>query len=100
MLPVVSGAKSTRHHVLAYTAILVACSLLPTILGYSGMTYGVCAAALGAGFLIMAARVSLDQQDAAGVSLTNDKPARQAFKYSLVYLFALFSAVAIDHWLR
>lgn len=100
MLPVVSGARSTRRHVLAYTAVLVGTSLLPAILGYSGMVYGVCAALLGAGFLVMAARVSLDQQDAAGVSLTNDKPARQAFKYSLIYLFALFSAVALDHWLR
>ena len=100
MLPVVSGARTTRRHVLAYTVVLVAASLLPVVLGYSGAVYGWCAALLGAGFLVMAARVVLDQQDAAGVSLTNDKPARQAFKYSLVYLFVLFAAIAADHWFR
>ena len=100
MLPVVSGARSTRRHVLAYTVVLVATSLVPALLGYSGAVYGLAAAVLGAGFLIMAARVMLDQQDAAGVSLSGDKPARQTFKYSLVYLFALFAAIAVDHWLR
>ncbi len=100
MLPVVSGARTTRWHVLAYTAVLVASSLLPYLLGYSGPVYGAAAAVLGAGFLIAAIRVVLDRQDPGGRSLTNDRPARQAFKYSLIYLFALFAAVAVDHWIR
>ena len=100
MLPVVSGARSTRRHVLAYTLVLVATSLLPVFFRYSGVIYGVCAAVLGAGFIVAAARVALDAQDGDGLSLTGDRPARQAFKYSLLYLFALFSAVAVDHWLR
>ena len=41
-------------------------------------------------------RVITDRQDAQGNSLTNDAPAKAAFKYSMLYLFALFGALAID----
>jgi heme o synthase len=41
-------------------------------------------------------RVATDRQDASGVSLTNDAPARMTFKYSILYLFALFAALAVD----
>ncbi len=51
---------------------------------------------LGAGFLLSVWRVATDRQDTAGVSLTNDAPARLAFKYSILYLFALFAALAVD----
>jgi protoheme IX farnesyltransferase len=51
---------------------------------------------LGVGFLVSVWRVASDRQDASGVSLTNDAPARMAFKYSILYLFALFAALAVD----
>jgi protoheme IX farnesyltransferase len=41
-------------------------------------------------------RVARDRQDVTGVSLTNDAPARAAFKYSIIYLFVLFAALAVD----
>ena len=96
MLPVVSGARVTRWHVLAYTLVLVPVSLLPWALGYAGAVYGGAAVALGAGFIWQAMRVFLDRQDAAGVSQTADAPARALFRYSLIYLFVLFLAVAVD----
>ena len=37
-----------------------------------------------------------DRQDASGISLTNDTPARQAFRFSIAYLFLLFAALAAD----
>jgi protoheme IX farnesyltransferase len=37
-----------------------------------------------------------DRQDGAGVSLTQDRPAKQAFRYSLMYLAVLFFALAAD----
>jgi protoheme IX farnesyltransferase len=37
-----------------------------------------------------------DRQDASGNSLSGDAPAKAAFKYSVLYLFALFGALAID----
>ena len=99
MLPVTAGARSTRWHVLAYTVVLVAVSLLPWWLGYAGAVYGGAAAVLGAAFLLSAAWVVADRQDTDGNSLTNDRPARLAFRVSLLYLAALFLAVGVDHWL-
>ena len=99
MLPVVAGARSTRWHVLLYTAALVPFTLAPWALGYAGAVYGISALALGTAFLAMSAWTLLDRQDAAGVSLTRDRPARATFRYSLTYLFALYAAVAADHWI-
>ena len=96
MLPVVAGAKETRRQILLYTLVLVPLTLLPVALGFSGWIYGVTAALLDAGFLLRVYGVMTDRQDSAGVSLTGDVPAKRAFKYSVVYLFALFGALAID----
>lgn len=96
MLPVVAGAKSTRRHIVAYTLLLVPLSLVPWLMGFSGPVYGVSALVLGVGFIASVVRVAADSQDAAGVSLTNDAPARMAFKFSILYLFVLFAALAVD----
>jgi len=96
MLPVVAGAKETRKQIVLYSLVLVPLSLAPWFLGFSGTLYGATAAVLGLGFLICVARVYTDKQDAAGNSLTNDGPARAAFKFSILYLFILFAALAVD----
>ncbi len=78
--------------------MLTPVSILPWLLGYAGAVYGLTAAALGVGFILSALLVLRDKQDAAGVSLTKDAPARAAFRYSLAYLAILFAAVAVDHF--
>ncbi len=97
MLPVVAGARTTRRQVVYYTVALAIVSLLPWVLDYAGPIYGVSALGLGVWFLVAALRLLWDKQDAKGVSLTRDKPARWAFRVSLVYLFALFTMLALDH---
>ncbi len=97
MLPVVAGARATRRQIGLYTVLLTACSVLPWALGLTGPIYGVAALGLGGWFLVSAWRVLADRQDALGVSLTRDTPAKATFRYSLLYLFALFSALAVDH---
>ncbi len=96
MLPVTAGARSTRRHVFFYTVLLGLLSLAPWWLGYAGRLYGITAAALAAVFLYHAVRVLADSQDTAGVSLTRDLPAKACFKYSISYLFILFTALAVD----
>ncbi len=96
MLPVVAGAKETRRQIGIYTRLMVAVSLLPCAVGGAGIIFGVSAAVLGLGFLISVWRIARDRQDAEGISQTNDAPARSAFKYSILYLFALFAALAVD----
>ena len=96
MLPVVAGARATRRQIVLYTLLLVPLSLAPWLIGFSGRVYGLAAIVLGFGLLIGVWRVATDRQDASGVSQTTDAPARAAFKYSILYLFALFAALAVD----
>ena len=96
MLPVVRGARHTRWQILVYTVLLTATSLLPPLFGLTGPIFLVSTVLLDAGFLLCAVRVLRDRQDETGTSLTEDKPARQAFRYSLLYLARLFVAVCVD----
>jgi protoheme IX farnesyltransferase len=96
MLPVVAGPRETRRQIVLYTLLLVPVSLAPWAVGFSGPVYGGAALALGFGFLVSAAHVMRDVQDARGVSLTKDAPAKAAFKFSILYLFLLFAALAVD----
>ena len=96
MLPVVAGAKETRRQIMLYTIVLVPLTLVPCLMGFSGLPYGLTAGLLGLVFLQRVWRVITDRQDGQGNSLTRDAPAKAAFKYSVLYLFALFAALAID----
>src|SRR6185503_44299 len=40
MLPVVAGAKETRRQIVIYTLLLVPLSLVPWLIGFSGLVYG------------------------------------------------------------
>jgi protoheme IX farnesyltransferase len=91
MLPVTHGDKFTRLHVLLYTVILCACSLLPFVVRMSGAIYLVAAVILGGIFLSYAVRIYRDYSDAL---------ARQTFRYSITYLASLFAALLVDHYFR
>jgi protoheme IX farnesyltransferase len=99
MLPVVKGARHTRVCVMVYTLILVPLSLTPFLFGLMGWFYGAAALGLGIAFIYYAWGVLNDRQDEFGVSLTKDAPAKAAFKYSILYLFLLFGACAVDRLL-
>ena len=99
MLPVTHGARETRKQVVIYTILLVPLTLAPWLMGFNTWVYGAVAALLGANFLRHAWLTWRDEQDAAGVSLTKDMPAKRCFKYSISYLFLLFGALALDRLL-
>jgi protoheme IX farnesyltransferase len=90
MLPVTHGKEYTRLQVLLYTFILFAVSLLPYAIQMSGVVYLVAACALGAVFLAYAIRVYVAY---------SDRVARATFRYSIIYLAALFGALLVDHYL-
>lgn len=98
MLPVVKGARYTRWQILIYTIILAIVTLLPVYLGYTSYIYMGTAIILNAGFIYMAVKVLLEKQTSEGLSLNNDKAARYSFRFSLIYLFFLFFALIIDHF--
>jgi protoheme IX farnesyltransferase len=91
MLPVTHGDRFTRLHVLLYTVILVAATLLPFATRMSGLIYLVAAVTLGGLFLIYAVRICVSYSDAL---------ARQTFRYSILYLSLLFAALLVDHYVR
>jgi protoheme IX farnesyltransferase len=90
MLPVTHGRRYTQLHVLLYTLILAACSLMPFVSGMSGWPYLAAALVLGGVFIVYAVRIYVDYSDGL---------ARRTFRYSIVYLSALFAALLVDHYL-
>ena len=100
MLPVVKGARHTRVCIMVYALLLIPISLAPYLFGLAGWIYGVTALVAGAVFTVYCWRVLNDRQDSRGNSLTQNAPARAAFKYSILYLFILFGACAVDKLLR
>ena len=91
MLPVTHGLKYTCRHILLYTVLLVASTLLPVWIGLSGWLYLAAALALDAGFLGYAIRLCRRYDDALS---------RRTFRYSIVYLTLLFTALILDRLLR
>ena len=91
MLPVTHGMRYTQVMILLYTVALTAVTLLPYAVGMSGPVYLVAAAALGVTFIAYAWRLLRSYSDAL---------ARATFRYSILYLSALFSALLVDHYLR
>ena len=90
MLPVTHGRDYTRLQVLLYTLILFAVTLLPYVIRMSGVLYLVAAVVLGGQFIRHALRIHVAYTDAA---------AHKTFRYSIVYLAALFAALLLDHYL-
>ena len=90
MLPVTHGNAFTRLHVLLYTLVLFAATLLPFIHGMSGPIYLAAAVLLGVGFTGYAWALWRNYSDAL---------ARKTFRFSLIHLSALFAAMLVDHYL-
>lgn len=89
MLPVTHGETFTLLHILLYTIILVAVSLMPYGMHMSGMIYLVSAIILNA--IFMAYVIGLYRR-------YSDDLAKRTFKYSIIYLTLLFAALLVDHY--
>ena len=89
MLPVTHGEAFTLLHILLYTIILVAVSLMPYGMAMSGLIYLVSAIILNA--IFMAYVIGLYRQ-------YSDDLAKRTFKYSILYLTLLFAALMVDHY--
>ena len=90
MLPVTHGSEFTRLHVLLYTLILFAATLLPFVSGMSGPIYLLSAIGLGLAFTYYAWCLWRHYSDAL---------ARKTFRFSILHLSLLFAALLLDHYL-
>jgi protoheme IX farnesyltransferase len=86
MMPIIKGEKRTIDQIFVYTLIVVGISL--TLIAFkAGWFYLAIALLLGAAFLRKAAIMRRER---------SDRQFRAVFGYSIVYLFALFTAMMVD----
>jgi len=90
MLPVTHGDQFTKLHLLLYTFMLSAATLLPFVVGMAAWFYLACAIVLNAIFIWFAVQLYRRYTDAL---------ARRTFNFSILYLALLFAALLIDHYL-
>ena len=90
MLPVTHGVPYTRLNILLYSILLLLVTILPYLIGMSGLIYLLAALGFGGYFLYYAIRMYRDHED-------EELPMRM-FKYSISYLGFLFAALLIDHY--
>ena len=87
MLPVVRGEQETRRQIILYSLLLVVLTLVLSPFGLMGPVYFMAALVLGGGFIHNAIRLWREATPGA---------ARRLYVYSILYLFALFAAMAVD----
>jgi heme o synthase len=90
MLPVTHGVAFTKLQIVLYTIILFLVSLFPYIVLMSGTIYLVSAFILSSMFLFYSARLYLSD---------DDKHAMQTFWFSIYYIFLIFVALIVDHFI-
>jgi protoheme IX farnesyltransferase len=90
MLPVTHGEAYTRLNILLYTILLVLVTVLPYLIGMSGLIYLFAALVLDAIFLYYAIRIMREPE--------NIELPMKTFKYSISYLGFLFAALLVDHY--
>jgi protoheme IX farnesyltransferase len=90
MLPVTHGVPYTRLNILLYSILLLLVTIMPYLIGMSGLIYLVAALGLGVYFLYYAVRMYRDHED--------EELPMQMFRYSISYLGYLFAALLVDHY--
>jgi protoheme IX farnesyltransferase len=90
MLPVTHGVRFTKLQIILYTVLLVLVSLLPYIVLMSGNIYLFSALGLGLFYLYSSIKMYLTDDD--------DYP-MTSFKYSIYYIFLIFFAFLVDHFI-
>ena len=90
MLPVTHGISFTKLQIILYTIIMLLVSLFPYFVMMSGVFYLVSALVLGSIFLWYAFRLYVDDSNSL---------AMPTFQYSIYYIFLIFLALLIDHFM-
>ena len=94
MMPVVSGARTTRWQMLFYAVAMAVVAVAPWPLGLAGALYGIVAAIASGVFVALTAWVVV----VAAPTPKLMKPERMLFVYSIGYILAMFAALVVDHW--
>lgn len=90
MLPVTHGVKFTKLQIILYTILLFIVSLLPYVVLMSGVIYLIASLVLGIIYLYTSFKMYFYDD--------NDYP-MVSFQYSVYYIFLIFAALLLDHFL-
>ena len=90
MLPVTHGVRFTKLQIILYTVLLVLVSLLPYIVLMSGNIYLFSALVLGLFYLYSSIKMYLTDDEEYPMT---------SFKYSIYYIFLIFFALLVDHFI-
>jgi len=90
MLPNTHGVEYTRLQILLYTLIMILVTLLPYVTGGSGLIYLVGVTLLNVRFLYWAAKL---------VFCRDISDSMKMFRFSIVYIMALFAILLLDHYM-
>ena len=90
MLPVTHGVEFTKLQIVLYTIILFIVSVLPYIVLMSGIIYLVSALILSSIFLYYSIKLFVSK---------DDEIAMKTFQFSIYYIFLIFLALLVDHFL-
>jgi protoheme IX farnesyltransferase len=94
LLPVTAGSAKTRLQILLYSLVLAATGIVPWALSLTGDLYGFGAAALG--FIFAALAFGLFRKGAAEEADGSHLSAKRLFRFSLLYLFLMFTLLLVD----
>lgn len=92
MLPVVAGDHETRKQILLYSVVMAATAASPIFVGLGGLAYAVVSTVLSAVFLWLAWAVWRTRE-----GRDSDTAAKRLFLFSILYLFALFAVLLVEH---
>lgn len=91
MLPITHGENFTRLQILLYTLITVLLTFLPYFIGLSGLIYLACVLVIDGRLLYWAWRLYSTREAADPMKM---------FRFSILYIMALFAILLVDHYLK
>ena len=93
MMPNAKGERSTKNQIFVYAIALALTGLAPFIMGFADFLYLAVASSFGAGFVLLSWQVFKSAPREHG-------PSKKLFRFSILYLFAIFAALLIESLVR
>lgn len=94
MMPNIKGDKHTTTEIIIYAVLLYLTALLPVYFGFGDVIYLAVASGLGLYYLLSCVRIKLNLEKP-----LFHKVAMKSFALSILYLFALFASLLLEHFL-
>ena len=95
MLPIISGAKTTKVNILFYALMMLPAIIAPYFLNFASVFYLTISSMMSAYYVYLCLRLYRSK-----IASISNKIARKIFIYSIFYLFFIFLILLIDNFLK